>query len=136
MSPIVQSDFFVWQSDNRILLLRRLSRCAADFVSGPSLVKAEAEIDMDAKILKVVKCGEIVSVPSEKAQDGKLNKRTLVLQELGGKYENQYVVSTFGALAAQRCEEGCLVAATLRFQTHEHNGAEFQDVVANDIVAI
>ena len=89
---------------------------------------------MDAKILKVVKCGEMISVPSEKAESGKLNKRTLVLQELGGKYENIYAVSTFGALAAVRCEEGCLVAATLRFQTHEHNGAEYQDVTATEVV--
>ncbi len=73
---------------------------------------------MDAKILKVLKW------------------RTLVLQELGGRYENQYVVTAFGTLATLRFDEGCLVAATLRFQTHEHNGAEYQDVVANEIVAI
>jgi len=46
------------------------------------------------------------------------------------------VVSTFGALANVKCEDGCLVAATLRFQTHEHNGAEYQDVVATEIVAM
>ena len=107
-----------------------------NIVSGPSTRQAEAEKDMDAKILKVVKSGEMISVPSEKAEGGKLNKRTLVLQELGGKYENQYVVSTFGALANVRCEDGCLVAATLRFQTHEHNGAEYQDIVATEIVAM
>lgn len=91
---------------------------------------------METKILKVVKSGEMISVPSEKAEGGKLNKRTLVLQELGGKYENQYVVSTFGALANVRCEEGCLVAATLRFQTHEHNGAEYQDIVATEVIPL
>lgn len=91
---------------------------------------------METKVLKVVKCGELFSVKSEKAEGGSLNKRNMVLQELGGKYENQYVVSTFGALAAVRCEDGCLVAATLRFQTHEHNGAEYQDVVATDIVSV
>ena len=78
----------------------------------------------------------MISVPSEKAEGGKLNKRTLVLQELGGKYENQYVVSTFGAQAAVRCEDGCLVAATLRFQTHEHNGAEYQDIVATEVIPL
>ena len=91
---------------------------------------------METKILKVVKCGEMTSVPSEKAENKVLNKRTLVLQELGGRYENQYVAAAFGTLATLRFEDGCLVAATLRFQTHEHNGAEYQDVVANDIVAI
>ena len=91
---------------------------------------------MQTKILKVVKCGEMTSVPSEKAENKVLNKRTLVLQELGGRYENQYVAAAFGTLATLRFEDGCLVAATLRFQTHEHNGVEYQDVVANDIVAI
>lgn len=100
------------------------------------LKKAEAENSMDAKILKVLKCGEKISVQSEKADNKVLDKRTLVLQELGGKYENKYVVTAFGTLATLRFEDGCLVAATLRFQTHEHNGAEYQDVVANDIVAI
>jgi hypothetical protein len=46
------------------------------------------------------------------------------------------VVTAFGTLATLRFEDGCLVAATLRFQTHEHNGAEYQDVVANEIVAM
>ena len=91
---------------------------------------------METKILKVVKCGEMVSVPSEKAENKVLNKRTLVMQELGGRYENQYVVTAFGTLATLRFDEGCLVAATLRFQTHEHNGADFQDVTATEIVAI
>ena len=91
---------------------------------------------METKILKVVKCGEMISVPSEKTENKVLNKRTLVLQELGGRYENQYVAAAFGTLATLRFDEGCLVAATLRFQTHEHNGAEYQDVVATDIVAV
>ena len=105
-------------------------------MSGLSKEKAEAENSMDAKILKVLKCGEMISVQSEKADNKVVDKRTLVLQELGGKYENKYVVTAFGTLATLRFEDGCLVAATLRFQTHEHNGAEYQDVVANDIVAI
>ena len=91
---------------------------------------------MDAKILKVLKCGEMTSVPSEKAENKVVDKRTLVLQELGGKYENKYVVTAFGTLATLRFEDGCLVAATLRFQTHEHNGADFQDVTATEIVAM
>ena len=105
-------------------------------MSGLSKEKAEAENSMDAKILRVVKCGEKISVQSEKADNKVVDKRTLVLQELGGKYENKYVVTAFGTLATLRFEDGCLVAATLRFQTHEHNGAEYQDVTATDIVAI
>lgn len=89
---------------------------------------------MDAKILRVLKCGEMISVQSENAENKMLDKRTLVLQELGGKYENKYVVTTFGKLATLKFDDGCLVAATLRFQTHEYNGAEYQDVTATDII--
>ena len=39
---------------------------------------------MNEMILRVVKCGECFTVKSEKSDDGVLNKRTLVLQELGG----------------------------------------------------
>ena len=39
---------------------------------------------MKAMILRVVKCGEVISVKSEKSENGILNKRQLVLQELGG----------------------------------------------------
>ena len=42
---------------------------------------------MKEMILRVVKCGECFTVKSEKSEGGVLNKRTLVLQELGGKYE-------------------------------------------------
>ena len=41
-----------------------------------------------------------------------------------------------GSLAACKFYEGDLVAATLRFSTHEHQGQVFQDIVATDIVKI
>ena len=56
---------------------------------------------MKEMILRVVKCGECFTVKSEKSEGGVLNKRTLVLQELGGKYENCYVVSALGNLGVQ-----------------------------------
>ena len=49
-------------------------------------------------ILRVVKCGECFTVKSEKSEGGVLNKRTLVLQELGGKYEPTYGLMTIGML--------------------------------------
>ena len=47
---------------------------------------------MQTMILRVKKCGAMTTVQSEKSENGVLDKRTLVLQELGGKYENCYVV--------------------------------------------
>ena len=54
---------------------------------------------METKILKVVKCGEMFTVKSEKSENGQLNKRNLVLKELGGKYENEYAVAVLGSAA-------------------------------------
>jgi hypothetical protein len=89
---------------------------------------------MEAKILRVMKCGECFSVKSEKSEGGMLNKRTLVLQELGGKYEPTYVVTALGNLATLKFDEGEIVIATLRFQSREYNGQTFMDVVATELI--
>ena len=97
---------------------------------------------MNEMILRVVKCGECFTVKSEKSDDGVLNKRTLVLQELGGKYANCYVVTAancyvvtaLGNLATIQFDEGDIVIATLRFQSREYNGQMFMDVVATELI--
>ena len=89
---------------------------------------------MKEQILRVMKCGECFTVKSEKSEGGMLNKRTLVLQELGGKYEPTYVVSVLGSLATLEFQEGDLVIATLRFSSREYNGQMFMDVVATELI--
>ena len=89
---------------------------------------------MNAMLLRVVKCGEMTSVKSEKSEGGSLNKRTLVLQELGSKYENSYIVVALGNLATIVFDEDTVVLATLQFRTHEHNGQLYQDIVATEIL--
>ena len=60
-----------------------------------------------------------------------------VLRELGGsKFENEYVCAMLGNLAACKFYEGDVVAATLRFSTHEYQGQTFQEILATDIVKI
>ncbi len=88
---------------------------------------------METKILKVVKCGEMYSVKSEKAEGGSLNKRNLVLQELGGKYENQYAVTTLGSIASTQLYENDVVAVAMRFSVHEYQGQVFQEILATEI---
>ena len=73
---------------------------------------------------------------SEKSETGQLNKRNLVLKELGGKFENEYAVSVLGNAASLVFSEGDLVIATLRFSTHEYQGQTFQEILATDIVKI
>ena len=89
---------------------------------------------MQTMLLKVVSCGEMFSVKSEKTEGGQLNKRQLVLQELGGKYEPTYVVIALGDLATKEFSEGDLVFATMRFQGREYNGQHYMDIVATELI--
>lgn len=91
---------------------------------------------MESKILNVLKCGDMLSVKSEKSETGVLNKRQLVLQELGGKYEPTYVVTALGNLATLEFSEGDVVIATLRFQTREFNGQIYMDIVATELMKV
>ena len=91
---------------------------------------------MDAKILKVVRQGEAFSVQSSKQESGSIQKCNIVLKELGGKFENEFVCAMLGNLAACRFYEGDVVVATLRFSTHDYQGQTFQEILATDIVKV
>ena len=92
---------------------------------------------METKILKVVRQGEAFSVQSSKSDSGSIQKCNIVLREMGGgKFENEYVCAMLGNLAACRFYEGDVVAATLRFSTHEYQGQTFQEILATDIVKL
>ena len=75
-------------------------------------------------------------VQSQKAEGGQVSMCHIVLQELGGKYENSYVATMFGEQARGRFEASELVAAALRFTTREYNGQMYQDVTVNEIVRL
>ena len=91
---------------------------------------------METKILRVVRQGEAFGVQSAKAEGGTIQKCNIVLRELGGKFENECVCAMLGSLAACRFYEGDVVAATLRFSTHEYQGQTFQEVLCTDIVKL
>ena len=91
--------------------------------------------------------GEAFGVQSAKAEGGSIQKCMIVLRELGGsrptegrlqgsKFENEYVCAMLGNLAACRFYEGDVVAATLRFSTHEYQGQVFQEILVTDIVKL
>ena len=88
---------------------------------------------MEAKILKVVQQGEAFAVQSQKAEGGQTMKCNIVLQELGGKYENEYVAAMLGNLAQCRFLAGDVVAATLRFSKRVYNDQVYQDILVTDI---
>ena len=92
---------------------------------------------METKILRVVRQGEAFGVQSAKAEGGSIQKCNIVLRELGGsKFENEFVCAMLGNLAACKFYEGDVVAATLRFSTHEYQGQTFQEILATDIVKL
>ena len=92
---------------------------------------------MQTYIFRVVSQGDVSYVASQKAEDGQLAKCLIRLKEYGsGKFGDEYVCTMFGNLAQCRFAEGDLVAASLRFQVNEVNGAVYQEVVANDVVPI
>ena len=92
---------------------------------------------METKILRVVRQGETFSVQSNKQESGQIQKCNIILRELGGsKYENEYACALLGDQAAKRFAENDVVAATLRFSTHEYQNQVFQEILATDIVKL
>ena len=91
---------------------------------------------MVERILKVVRQGEAFGVQSAKADGGQIQKCNIVLKELGGKFENEYVCAMLGNLAMCKFCEDDVVVATLRFSTHEYQGQTFQEILATEIVKI
>ena len=91
---------------------------------------------MQTKICKVIAQTEPVYVQSKKSENGQLAKCYIRLRELGGDYEDEYQCALLGNIALCKYATGKTVVATLRFSTHEANGAYYQDIVATDIVPI
>lgn len=88
---------------------------------------------MQTKILRVVSQAEAVYVPSRKKEGGQVAKCVIRLKELGGDFEDEYLVTVFGNLALVKFDRDELVVAALQFRTHESNGMFYQDVIGNDI---
>ena len=91
---------------------------------------------MNTQIMKVVQQGEAFAVQSQKAEGGQLLKCSIVLQELGGKYENTYAAVMLGNDATSRFYPRDLVAVRLRFQAHENDGKVYQDVLVQEIIKV
>ncbi len=88
------------------------------------------------QVMRVVRCGEVQQVPSQKAEGGMLCKRQIVLQEIGGKYEDQVVGVMLGNLAQCQFYPGDVVMASIRLSVREYNGQMDQDIVVETLIAI
>ena len=90
-------------------------------------------------IYKVISQTEPIGINT---QNGPSQKSVIILQELGGQYQNTYAAALFGKQV--KFYPNDLVAASLRFTVREHhpdgadngqsrNAMYFQDVTINEI---
>ena len=86
------------------------------------------------QIFKVISQSEVITIPSQRSELGQTYKSNIVLQEIGGKHANTYVAALLGSSAHCKFYSGEIVAASLHFTVHEHNGQTYQDVVVDDII--
>ena len=86
------------------------------------------------QIFRVVRQTQAVSV---QRQDGtQTQKCTLVLQELGCKYENSFAATMLGNMASLKFLQNDVVYACLRFSTREYNQQTYMDCTVQDIVKL
>lgn len=86
--------------------------------------------------MKVVQQSKPIAIQSAKAENGQLMKSTILLQELGGRYEDQYAATLLGPMAQVAYNAGDLVAVSMRMQAREYNGQLYQDILVQEICKI
>lgn len=84
-------------------------------------------------IFKVVQQGQALTRPSKKTEGGQVKVCNITLQEMGGKYADEFYATMLGNTAECRFFEGDVVAAALKFSVQERNEATYQDVLVTDI---
>ena len=80
----------------------------------------------------------LAQVASQKSATGTTGVRTILMRELGGQWAPSYAAKVFSPLAEEQFRTGQVVAASLRMRagTNQMSGLAYQDVVAEEIVAI
>ena len=81
-------------------------------------------------IFKIVSQTEAVTINT---QNGQMQKTTLVMQEVGGKYADTFVAALIGNQV--KFFKGDIVWAALRFSCRDYNGNTYQDITIQDIVS-
>lgn len=81
-------------------------------------------------LFKVVSQSDPININT---QNGPSQKSTIVLQEIGGKYEDSYVASLIGNQI--KVFPGDFVWASLRFSARDYNGSTYQDITIHEIVS-
>ncbi|MDO4159858.1 MAG: DUF3127 domain-containing protein [Prevotellaceae bacterium] len=88
------------------------------------------------KIYRVVSCGEMETVQRRNADEGLLNKRNIVLKEMGDNWADELAATLLGNNAQLQFYKGDMVAATLRFTAKEYKDKYYQEVTVTDIMKL
>ncbi len=99
---------------------------------------------MKTGIYRVLGCGDLIQVPSQKSEGGMMFKRFIRLQEFGGynrqdspdRLSNAIVATMMGNTAQCLFHQNELVNVSLRFSIREYQGTWYQDVTVADIVKL
>ncbi len=84
----------------------------------------------------ICKVEKWVQQPDVQTQNGMTSKAQVVLRALGGKNAESYVGTVFGNMAANPIAVGKVVAAEIKFFSHEYEGKHFQDVNVFEMVEV
>lgn len=79
-------------------------------------------------LFKVISQSEPVSINT---QNGQMQKSIIVLQEVGGKFEDSYAASLLGDQIKLSPDD--YVWASLRFSARNYNGSVYQDCTIQEI---
>lgn len=91
---------------------------------------------METQIFKVKSVGQTTTFTSQKPEVGQQERRQIVLQCLGGDYEDTFCATCFGTQARQPVAVGDIVAARLQMLTHDYQGQTYQDCVVREIARL
>jgi len=82
---------------------------------------------------KIFKCINQSEAKAITIKDGGQTQRcSVILKELGGQYENEYLCTLYGNAATANYNDS-LVVAKLSFRTHNHEGVTYQDINIQEI---
>ena len=84
------------------------------------------------QVFKVV--AQTTAAPVQRQDGTQTQKATIILQELGGKYENSFAATLLGNMASLKFHQNDIVYAALRFQHREYNGQYYMDCTVQDII--
>lgn len=95
-------------------------------------------------IFKVLGCGDLIQVPSQKAEGGFINKKFIRLQEFGGynhqdtadRQSNAIIATMIGNTAQCNFYSGDLVAVSYRTSIREYQGNWYQDITIVEITKL